>query len=159
MYAVPLVDVIVIDVIQEAMRKFLESEGVLPTSNYIPNDADEGRVRAYEEYGLSGPDFCAPRVYLKGTFKGKWNKEVVEILTTKFISAVKQGTYSPVLHTWSEMAEDNIRKRCQAKLYRMQHACVKPDKGPTSDKINRMNQRRQEVCLIVALMCEITDFC
>lgn len=40
MYAVPLVFVIVIDVIQEAMHKFLEASGVLPTSNYTPDDPD-----------------------------------------------------------------------------------------------------------------------
>jgi hypothetical protein len=159
MYAVPLVVVIVIDVIQEAMRKFLEKLGVLPTPNYTPNDPDNGQVKAYEEFGLMGLDSCAPRVCLKQTFKGKWNKEVVEILTSKFISAVKQGTYNPVLHTWPEMAEDNVRKRCQTKLYRMQRACLKVDKGPESDKINRMNQRRQEVCLLVALLCEITNIC
>ena len=159
MYAVPLVVVVVIDVKQEAMRKFLESKGVLPTFNYTPNDPDERQVRAYEEFGLPGPDPSAPRVSLQQTFKGKWNKEVVEILTTKFIAAVKLGTYSPVLHTWSQMEEDNVRKRCQNKLYRMQRACLKPDKGPKLDKINWMNQRRQEVCLLVALICEITNIC
>jgi hypothetical protein len=158
MYAVPLVVVIVIDVIQEAMCKFLEALGVLPTSNYTPDDPDNGQVKAYEEFGLMGPDSCAPCICLKQTFKGKWNKEVVEILMSKFISAVKQGIYNPVQHTWSEMAEDNVRKRCQTKLYRMQQACLKvDDKGPKWNKINRTNQRRQDVCLLVAALCEITN--
>ncbi|KAH9011499.1 hypothetical protein EDB85DRAFT_2159896 [Lactarius pseudohatsudake] len=91
--------------------------------DYFPDPPDEGIVKAYEEHGLLGPDPSAPRVCLKQTFKGKWNKEVVDILTTKFISAVKLGTYKPVQHTWPQMTEDN---------------------SPKSDKINRMYQRRQE---------------
>ncbi|KAH9174007.1 hypothetical protein EDB89DRAFT_1904954 [Lactarius sanguifluus] len=130
--------------IDEAMRKFLESEGVLATKDYFPDDADEGRVKAYEEHGLLGPDPSAPRICLKQTFKGKWNKEVVEILATKFILAVKKGTYKAIQHTWPQMNEDKVRKRCQSKLYRTQHFCLNPKIGPKSDKINRMYQRRQE---------------
>ncbi|KAI9430617.1 hypothetical protein H4582DRAFT_2086590 [Lactarius indigo] len=109
--------------VDEAMRKFLESMGVLATKDYSPGHHDEGIVKAYEEHGLLGPDPSVPHVCLKQTFKGKWNKEVVDTLTRKFISAVKQGTYKPVQHTWPQMAED---------------------KSPESDKINRMYQRRQE---------------
>ncbi|KAH9009501.1 hypothetical protein EDB85DRAFT_1903008 [Lactarius pseudohatsudake] len=130
--------------IDEAMRKFLESEGVLATKDYFPDDADEGRVKAYEEHGLLGPDPSAPRICLKQTFKGKWNKEVVEILATNFIFAVKKGTYKAIQHTWPQMNEDKVRKRCQSKLYRTQHLCLNPKNGPKSDKINRMYQRRQE---------------
>jgi hypothetical protein len=128
------------------MRKFLESEGVLPTKDYTPDEPGQVQLKTYEEVGLMGPDYSAPRVCLTQTFKEKWNKEVVEILTTKFISAVKQGTYKPVQHTWSEMDEDSVRKRCQTKLYRMQHTRLK---GAKADKINRKYQRRQEVCLLV----------
>jgi hypothetical protein len=127
------------------MRKFLERNGVLATKDHVPDGPNEARVKAYEEHGVSGPDRSAPRVCLDQTFKGKWNKEVVEILTTKFILEVKQGTYQPVQHTWPQMKEDKVRKRCQSKLYRMQRLCLKPRKGLESDKINRMYQRRQEV--------------
>ncbi|KAH9012576.1 hypothetical protein EDB85DRAFT_1900244 [Lactarius pseudohatsudake] len=130
--------------VDEAMRKFLESMGTLAKKDYFPDPPDEGIVKAYEEHGLLGPDPSAPRVCLKQTFKGKWNKEVVDILTTKFISAVKLGTYKPVQHTWPQMTEDNVRKRCQSKLYRSQRTCSNPPKSPKSDKINRMYQRRQE---------------
>ncbi|KAI9439155.1 WD40-repeat-containing domain protein [Lactarius indigo] len=130
--------------IDEAMRKFLESGGVLATKDYIPDDPDEGRVKAYEEHGLLGPDPSAPRICLKQTFRGKWNKEVVEMLATNFILAVKKGTYKPVQHTWLQMNEDKVRKRCQSKLYRTQRICLNPKNGPESDKINRMYQRRQE---------------
>lgn len=127
------------------MRKFLESMGALATKDYYPEDPDEGQVEAYEEYGLVGPNHSSPRICLKQTFKGKWNKEVVEILTAKFILAVKQGAYKPVHQTWLQMKEDNVRKKCQKKLYRTQLICMKSRKGPESDKINRMYQRRQEV--------------
>ncbi|KAH9033067.1 hypothetical protein EDB85DRAFT_1890353 [Lactarius pseudohatsudake] len=109
--------------VDEAMRKFLESMGALAKKDYFPDPPDEGIVKAYEEHGLLGPDPSAPHVCLKQTFKGKWNKEVVDILTTKFISAVKLGTYKSVQHTWPQMTEDN---------------------SPESDKINWMHQRRQE---------------
>ncbi|KAH8977147.1 hypothetical protein EDB86DRAFT_3093060 [Lactarius hatsudake] len=109
--------------VDEAMRKFLESMGTLAKKDYFSDPPDEGIVKAYEEHGLLGPDPSAPRVCLKQTFKGKWNKEVVDILTTKFISAVKLGTYKSVQHTWPQMTEDN---------------------SPELDKINRMHQRRQE---------------
>ena len=131
------------------MRKFLESKGALVTKVYFPENPDEGRVKAYEEHGLVGPDLRAPRVCWNQTFKGRWNKEVVEMLTTNFILAVKQGVYKPIHQTWPQMKEEAIRKKCQSKLYRTQRICLKPRKGPESDKINRMYQRRQEVCLLV----------
>lgn len=130
---------------QEAMRKFLESTGVLATKGYLPDSPEDGQVKAYEVHGLLGPDASAPRVCLKQTFKGKWNKEVVEVLAMKFILAVKEGIYEPVQHTWPQMNEDKVRKRCQSKLYRTQRICLKPKKNPDSDKVNRMHQRRQEV--------------
>jgi hypothetical protein len=139
------------------MRKFLESKGVLATKDCLPDGPDEVRVRAYEEHGVLGPDPSAPRVSLKQTFKGKWNKEVVEILTRRFILEVKQGTYQPVQHTWTQMKEDKVRKRCQSKLYRTQRICLKPKKGPESDKINRMYQRRQEVSLLVGTVVRIAN--
>ncbi|KAN0136800.1 hypothetical protein V8E53_005241 [Lactarius tabidus] len=46
---------------------------------------------------------------LVDTFKGKWNKEVVDILTTKFILAVKQGVYKHIQPTWLQMKENSIR--------------------------------------------------
>ncbi|KAH8994145.1 hypothetical protein EDB86DRAFT_2829962 [Lactarius hatsudake] len=92
----------------EAMHKFLESEGVLVTKDYFPDDADEGRVKAYEEHGLLGPDPSTPRICLKQMFKGKWNKEVVEILVTNFILAVKKGTYKAIQHTWPQMNKDRV---------------------------------------------------
>lgn len=137
------------------MRKFLESKGALATKDYFPEDPDEGRVKAYEEHGLVGPDPRAPRICLNQTFRGKWNQEVVEILTTKFILAVKQGIYKPVQPTWPQMKEDNVRKKCQSKLYRTQRICLQPQKGPKSDKINRMYQRRQEVCVFSFIPCEL----
>jgi hypothetical protein len=137
------------------MRKFLESMGVLATKDYFPEDPDEGRVKAYEEHGLVGPNPSAPRICLNQTFKGKWNKEVVEILTTRFILAVKQGTYKPIQQTWLQIEEDNVRKKCQSKLYRTQRICMKPRKGPESDKINRMYQRRQEVRVLSFTPCRL----
>jgi hypothetical protein len=139
------------DVAQEAMRKFLESRGVLAGKDYYPDGAAEQLVKAYEEHSLLGPDPNAPRICLNQTFKGKWNREVVDILTAAFISAVKQGVYKPVLHSWPQMKEDEVRKRCQNKLYRTQYICRKHRKNPISDKMNRMYQRRQEVCLLVGL--------
>ncbi|KAH9174090.1 hypothetical protein EDB89DRAFT_2068051 [Lactarius sanguifluus] len=109
--------------VDEAMRKFLKSMGVLTKKGYFPNLPDEGIVKAYEEHSLLGPIPSAPCICLKQTFKGKWNKEVVDILTIKFISAVKQGMYKSVQHTWPQMTED---------------------KSPESDKINQMYQRQQE---------------
>ena len=122
------------------MCKFLERKGVIATKDSSPDSPDEGRVRAYEEHGLAGPDPSAPRICLSQTFKGKWNKEVVEILTSKFILAVKQGTYQSVQHTWPQMKEDKIQRRCQSKLYRTQRICRKPEKGPNSDKINQIGR-------------------
>ncbi len=140
-----LVVIVTIDAIQEAMHKFLESEGVLATKDYFPDEPDEERVKAYEEHGLLGLDPSAPHICSKQTFRGKWNKEVVEILATKFIVAVKKGTYQPIQHTWPQMNEDKVRKRCQSKLYRTQRICLNPKTGPESDKVNWMYQRWQEV--------------
>ncbi|KAF8256541.1 hypothetical protein EI94DRAFT_1711048, partial [Lactarius quietus] len=117
-----------IKLIDGAMRKFLESESVLPTKDYTPDEPGQVQLKTYEEVGLMGLYHSAPRVCLTQTFKEKWNKKVVEILMTKFISAVKQGTYKPVQHTWSEMEEDS-------------HTCLK---GAKMDKVNRKYQRRQE---------------
>jgi hypothetical protein len=130
------------------MRKFLESKGALASKDYLPDEPEKRLVDAFEEYGIIGPSPSAPRVCLTQTFKEKWNKEVVEILTAEFISAVKRGTYKPVQHTWLQMTEDKVRKRCQNKLYRTQYICRTHGKRPRadSDKINRMYQRRQEVC-------------
>lgn len=131
------------------MRKFLESKGTLAVKNYFPEDPEDRLVRAYEELGLIGPDPSAPRISLKQTFKEKWNKEVVEILTASFISVVKKGAYKPVQYTWPQMEEGKIRKKCQSKLYRTQRICRDRREGPESDKINRMYQRRQEVCALL----------
>ena len=129
------------------MRKFLESRGVLATKNYIPSAPEERIVRAFEDHGIMGPDPNAPRVCLTQTFKKPWNKQVVEMLTVAFISVVKQGGYEYVQHTWPQMKEVEVRKRCQRKLYRTQYTCRTHDQRPqaTSDKVNRMHQRRQEV--------------
>ncbi|KAI9439048.1 hypothetical protein H4582DRAFT_2056894 [Lactarius indigo] len=130
--------------VDEAMHKFLESMGVLTTKDYSPGHPNQGIVKAYEEHGLLGLDPSIPHICLKQAFKGKWNKEVVDIPMRKFISAVKQGMYKPVQHTWPQMAEDKVRKKCQSKLYRSQRACLNPQKSPESDKINQMYQRWQE---------------
>jgi len=133
------------------MRKFLDSKGVLATNDYIPDAPEEQVVRAFEDHGIMGPDPNAPRVCLTQTFKKQWNKQVVEILTVAFISAVKQGEYKSVQHTWPQMTEDEVRMRCRRKLYRTQYTCRTHDQRPqaTSDKINRMHQRRQEVYLVI----------
>lgn len=143
------VAIVATDVAQEAMRKFLESRGVLVRKDYYPDGAADQLVRAYEEHRLLGPDLNAPRICLNQTFKGEWNKEVVNMLTAAFISTVKQGIYQPVQHSWPQMKETEVRKRCQRKLYRTQLICRKQRKSPMLDKVNRMNQRRQEVCLLV----------
>ena len=78
------------------MRKFLESKGVLAKKDYFPDEPEARLVDAFEDHGIMGPDPNSPRVCLTQTFKGKWNKEVVEILTAAFISAVKHGKYKPV---------------------------------------------------------------
>ena len=124
---------------------FLESKGALARKNCFPDEPEDERVMAYEEHGLMGPDLDAPRISLKQTFKAKWNKEVVEILTTQFVLAIKQGIYNSVESTWSQMNVENVRKRCHSKLYRSQKICLKRRKDPESDKINRRKQRRQEV--------------
>jgi hypothetical protein len=149
MYVVFTSGIVATNDAQEAMRKFLESRGVLAGKDYFPDGAVEEHVRAYETHHLLGPDPKAPRICLNQTFKGKWNKAVVDILTTAFISAVKQGEYEPVQYAWSQMKEDEVRKRCQAKLYRTQYICRTRRKSPMLDKMNRMYQRRQEVCLLV----------
>ena len=130
------------------MRKFLETKGVLVTKGHFPNEPEQRLVDAFEEHGVAGPDPNSPRVCLTQTFKGKWNKEVVELLTTGFITAVENGTYQPVQMTWPQMTQGNVRKRCQNKLYRVQYLCRTREERPRadSDKVNRMYQRRQEVC-------------
>jgi hypothetical protein len=80
---------------------------------------------------------------------------VVDILTTKFILAVKQGVYKHIQPTWLQMKENSVRKRCQSKLYRMQHICLKPQKCPNSDKINQMDQRWQEVSVLLFILNEL----
>src|SRR6267142_1275886 len=91
------------------MRKFLESKGVLAMSNnYYPSEPNNRLVNAFEDHGVIGPNVGAPRVCLRQTFKGKWNKEVVDMLTTVFISAVKRGECKPVQHTWPQMREENV---------------------------------------------------
>jgi hypothetical protein len=139
------------------MRKFLESKGVLAKKDYFPDDPEARLVDAFEDHGIMGPDPNSPRVCLTQTFKGKWNKEVVEILTAAFILAVKQGQYKPVQHIWPQMGEDEVRKRCQHKLYRTQCICRRRGK-PVSDKLNRMYRRRQEVCLLIGTSHELLTF-
>jgi hypothetical protein len=78
------------------MRKFLKSKGVLAKKDYFPDKPEARLVDAFEDHGIMGPDPNSPCVCLMQTFKGKWNKEVVEILTAAFISAVKHGKYKPV---------------------------------------------------------------
>jgi hypothetical protein len=138
-----------IRVAQEAMRKFLDSRGALAKKDYYPDEPEDELVRAYEEHHLLGPDPDAPRICLKQTFKGKWNRSVVDILTAAFISEVKRGTYTPVQASWPQMKRDEVWKRCRNKLYRAQYICRNRREPPTSDKKSRMYQRRQEVCLIV----------
>lgn len=135
------------DVTQLAMRDFLDRKGVRATNGYYPEPPDGELVEAYETHGLIGPNRDAPRVCLTQSLGGKWNKAVLEILTTAFIYDVKQGTYRPVEHTWSPMQEKMVRKRCKAKLYLTQRNCIKRPTGPEFDKLNRMHSRRQDVCL------------
>jgi hypothetical protein len=78
------------------MRKFLESKGVLVKKDYFPNEPEVRLVDAFEDHGIMGLDPNSPHVCLMQTFKGKWNKEVVEILTAAFILAVKHRKYKPV---------------------------------------------------------------
>lgn len=139
--------IVAADIAQEAMRKFLDSKGVLTKNGYYPEDAEDQHVRAYEDHDLLGPDLNAPRICQSQSFKGKWNKRVVDILTEAFISAVQQGEYKSVHPSWPQMKEDKVRKRCQSKLYRTQYLCRTRKKSPMSDKVNRMYQRRQEVGL------------
>lgn len=148
-----LVVILAADAAKEAMRKFLKEKGVLAVNAYFPEPPGEQLVTAYEEHGLMGPNPDAPRVCLTQNLGGKWNTAVLEILTTAFISAVKQGKYRPVEHTWPQMQQEVVRKRCKTKLYSTQHKCI-TRRGPASDKLNRMYSRRQEVCLchwIIAL--------
>jgi hypothetical protein len=132
------------------MRKFLERKGGLARKNYFPDEPGEQLVKAFEDHGVIGPDPNAPRVSLRQTFNGKWNKQVVEMLTAAFVSAVKQGTYKPVQPVWPQMRDDRVRKRCQSKLYRTQYICrIRRERSHLeSDKVDRMRQRRQEVCVL-----------
>ena len=129
------------------MRKFLESKGVLVKGSYFPAAPEDRLVDAFEDHGIGGPDPNAPRVCVTRSFRGKWNKEVAEILTVGFIAEVQMGTYERVKHTWSQMTEDNVRKRCLKRLYRVQYMCRKRGtrSRSESDKMNRMHQRRQDV--------------
>ena len=140
------------------MRKFLESKGVLVKKDYFPDEPKAWLVDAFEDHGISGPDPNSPHVCLTQTFKGKWNKEIVEILTMAFILAVKQGQYKPVQHIWPQMGEDKVRKRCQNKLYCTQYICWRCGK-PKLDKLNRMHQRWQKVCLLIGTLHELLTFC
>lgn len=137
------------------MRDFLDQKGVCPSKNNFPEPPEEDRVRAYE-LGLIGSDPDVPRVCLTQTLGGKWNSAVLEILTTGFISAVKDGKHRPVEHTWPQMQEEVVRKRCQRKLYLIQRKCI-TRRGPAFDKLNRMYSRRQEVCLLLD-HCAILTF-
>jgi hypothetical protein len=141
------------------MRKFLEKKGVLACKDYFPDEPEERHVRIFGDHGAIGPDPNAPRVSLRQTFNGKWNKEIVDILTAAFISAVKQGTYKPVQHTWPQMKEARVRKKCQSKLYRTQRICRTRRERPRLelDKVNRMHQRRQEVCLLCCHTARIAN--
>jgi hypothetical protein len=138
-----------IDATQEAMRGFLDQKGVRALKGYYPEPPNEESVRAYEEYDLIGPNLDAPRVCLTQNLGGKWNTAVLEILTTAFISAVKQGKCKPVEHTWSQMQQEAVRKRCKTKLYSTQRKCITRPMGAASDKLNRMYSRRQDVSLCV----------
>jgi len=80
------------------MQKSLESKGVLVKKDYFPDEPKARLVDVFKDHGILGPDPNSPHVCLMQTFKGKWNKEVVEILTMAFILAVKQGQYKPVQH-------------------------------------------------------------
>ena len=139
------------------MQKFLESKGVLAKKDYFPDEPKARLVNAFEDHGIMGPDPNSPRVCLMQTFKGKWNKEVVKILTAAFILAVKEGRYKPVQHIWPQMGEDKVRKKCWHKLYRMQYICWGRGK-PKSNKLNRMYQRRQEVCILINTSHELLTF-
>ena len=144
------------------MRHFLKSKGVLARKGYLPDEPDKRLVKAFEENGEVGPDPKAPRVCLMQTFKGKWNKEVVEVLTAEFISAVNKGRYKHVQHSCPLMTEDEVRKRCRVKLYRTQRMCLlqrKPHRAD-EDKMNRIMQRRQNVCLfMIATSQRLLTFC
>jgi len=129
------------------MWKFLESKGVLVEKSYFSDEPEARLVDAFEDHGISGPDPNSPCVCLTQTFKGKWNKEVVELLTTGFITAIEKGMYQPVKIDWPQMMQDDVRKRCQAKLYRTQYLCQKRA-WAESDKVNCMYQRQQDVCLL-----------
>ncbi len=129
------------------MRNFLDQKGVRAKDKYYPEPPTDDVVRAYEEHNVMGPNPDAPRLCLTQNLGGKWNKAVLEILTTAFISAVKNGKHKPVEHTWPQMQEVKVRKRFQNKLYLTQHECIKRAKGPAVDKLNRMYSRRQEVRL------------
>jgi len=129
------------------MRKFLESKGALVKQDYIPNAPKVQLVNAFENHGIGGPDPNTPCISPMQTFRGKWNKEVVEILMVGFILEVKKGMYKSVQDTWPQMAEDQVRKRCQKKLYCTGYSCRTCRMRPRSesDKVNRMNQRRQNM--------------
>lgn len=136
------------------MRNFLDQKGVRPSNNNFPEPPGEERVRAYE-LGLIGPDPDAPRICLTQNLGGNWNKAVIEILTAGFISAVKDGKHRPVEHTWPQMQQKAVKKRCKEKLYSIQRQCIKPP-GPASDKCNRMYSRRQDVCLLLDPCANLT---
>src|SRR5216683_727928 len=91
------------------MRKFLESKGVLAKTDYFPDEPEARLVNVFEDHGIMGPDPNSPHVCLTWTFKGKWNKEVVEILTAAFILAVKEGRYKPVQYIWPQMEQDVLK--------------------------------------------------
>jgi hypothetical protein len=132
---------------QYAMRKFLDQHGVSASADYDPQPPEEQHVRAYEDHGLMQPNMDAPRICLTQNLGGKWNKALIEMLTTEFISAVKEGKHKPVEHTWPQMQEGSVRKRLKTKLYLTQRKCITRPKNPASDKLSRMHSRRQDVCV------------
>ena len=144
-----MVLILATDAAQEAMRSFLYQKGVRAVDKYYPEPPGENDVREYENYNGTGPNPDAPRLCLTQTFGGKWNKAVLEMLTTGFILAVKTGKHKPIEHSWPQMQEEEVRKRLKDKLYATQRKCNNCPKSPESDRLNRMHTRRQEVCLLL----------
>lgn len=137
------------------MRNFLDQKGVRVVDNYYPEPPGENDVRGFENHNGTGPNPDAPRLCLTQTFGGKWNKAVLEMLTTGFILAVKTGKHKPVEHSWPQLQQEEVRKRLKTKLYDTQSKCKNRPKGPESDRLNRMRTRRQQVCLLLLDHCTI----
>ena len=102
--------ILIIDAVQEAMQNFLDQKGVHVIDNYYPKPSGENDIRGFENHNGTGFNPDAFHLCLMQTFGGKWNKVVLEMLTTGFILAVKMGKHKHVKHSWLQLQQEEVQK-------------------------------------------------